>query len=152
MHDGGSHHSGATSHRSLQYMPASSLTWKGCLRGTLSACPALYHWIVWRTSSTLFLIAQRTATSGHSIWTSCSTVVLLQTLWFCVSQMHVVVSLGNALHVGSKSCLYEFTELNFLSVGSQSTLPLRTLNIYWLIDWYSVDQLRCGQLQAACQD
>jgi len=26
--------------------------------------------------------------------------------------MHVVVSLGNALHVGSKSCLYEFTELN----------------------------------------
>ncbi len=38
------------------------------------------HWIVWRTSSTFFLIAQRTATSGHSIWTSCSTVVLLQTL------------------------------------------------------------------------
>jgi len=34
---------------------------------------------------------------------------------------------GNALHVGSKSCLYEFTELNFLSVGSQ--LPPRTLNI-----------------------
>jgi len=31
----------------------------------------------------------------------------------------VVVSLGNALHVGSKSCLHEFTELNFLSVGSQ---------------------------------
>ena len=26
-----------------------------------------------------FLIAQRTAISGHSIWTSCSTVVLLQT-------------------------------------------------------------------------
>ena len=35
-----------------------------------------------------------------------------------------------ALHVGSKCCLYEFTELNFLSVGSQ--LPPRTLNI--LID------------------
>ncbi len=83
------------------------------------------------TSSTLFLIAQRTATSGHSIWTFSSTVVLLQTLWLCVNQMHVVVSLGNALHVGSKSCLYEFTELNFLSVGSQ--LPPRTLNI--LIDW-----------------
>jgi len=47
-----------------------------------------------------------------------------------VNQMHVVVSLGNALHVGSKCCLYEFTELNFLSVGSQ--LPPRTLNI--LID------------------
>ena len=31
----------------------------------------------------------------------------------------VVVSLGNALHVGSKSYLHEFTELNFLSVGSQ---------------------------------
>jgi len=44
--------------------------------------------------------------------------------------MHVVVSLGNALHVGSKCCLYEFNELNFLSVGSQ--LPPRTLNI--LID------------------
>ncbi len=46
--------------------------------------------------------------------------------------MHVVVALGNALHVGSKSCLYEFTELNFLSVGSQ--LPPRTLNT--LIDGY----------------
>ena len=33
--------------------------------------------------------------------------------------MHVVVSLGNALHVGSKSCLYEFTELNFFSVVAQ---------------------------------
>ena len=41
--------------------------------------------------------------------------------------MHVAVYLGNALHVGSKSCLYEFTELKFLSVGSQ--LPSRTLNI-----------------------
>ena len=30
--------------------------------------------------------------------------------------MHVVVSLGNALHVGSESYLYELTELNFLSV------------------------------------
>ena len=58
--------------------------------------------------------------------TSCSTVVLLQTLRLCVNQMHVEVSLGNALHVGSKPCLYEFTELNFLSVGSQ--LPPRTLN------------------------
>ena len=32
--------------------------------------------------------------------------------------MHVVVSLGNALHEGSKSYLYEVVELNFLSVGS----------------------------------
>ena len=47
------------------------------------------------------------------------------TLMFIV---HVVLSLGTALHVGSKSCLYEFTELNFLSVGSQ--LPPRTLNTY----------------------
>ena len=31
--------------------------------------------------------------------------------------MHVVVSLWNALHVGSKSCLYEFTELDLLSVA-----------------------------------
>ena len=44
--------------------------------------------------------------------------------------MHVVVSWGNALHVGSKSCLYKFSEL-ILSVGSQ--LRPRTLNI--LIDW-----------------
>ena len=42
--------------------------------------------------------------------------------------MHAIS--GNALHIGSKSCLYEFTELNFLSVGSQ--LPPRTLNV--LID------------------
>ena len=70
-------------------------------------------------SSTLFLIAQRTAISGHNIWTSCSTVVLLHTLCFCVNQIHVVVSLVNALLVGSKSCLYKFTELNFLSVESQ---------------------------------
>ena len=48
--------------------------------------------------------------------------------------MHVVVSLGDALHVWSKSCLYEFTELNFLSVGSQ--LPPRTLDI--LINWLQV--------------
>ena len=38
------------------------------------------HWIVWRTSSTLFLVAQHTPISGHYIWPSCSTVVLLQTL------------------------------------------------------------------------
>ena len=49
----------------------------------------------------------------------------------CVNQIHAVVSLGNALHVGSKSCLYEFTELNFLSVGSQ--LPPQNIN-YILID------------------
>jgi len=51
------------------------------------------------------LTAQRTAIciSGHNIWTSCSTVVVLQTLCLCVNQMHVVVvSLGNALDVGSK--------------------------------------------------
>ncbi len=34
--------------------------------------------------------------------------------------------LGNALHVASKFCLYELTELNFLFVGSQ--FPPRTLN------------------------
>ncbi len=32
-------------------------------------------------------------------------------------------SLGNALHVGSNFCLYEFTELNFLSVGSRLAPP-----------------------------
>ena len=60
--------------------------------------------------------------SQHS--TSCSTVADFITF---MNQMHVVVYLGNALHVGSKSCLYEFTELKFLSVGCQ--LPPRTLNI-----------------------
>ncbi len=85
---------------------------------------------MWRTSSTLLLIAQRTATSGHS------TVVLLQTLWFFVNQMRVVVSLGNALHVGSKSCLYEFTELNFMSVGSHGPVARQDIKyIYWLTDW-----------------
>ncbi len=48
------------------------------------------------------------------------------TIALCVNQLHVVVFLGNALHVGSKSSLYEFTALNFLSVGFQ--LPPRTLN------------------------
>ncbi len=38
---------------------------------------------------------------SHTIWTSCSTVVLLQTLCLCVNQMHVVISLENASHVGS---------------------------------------------------
>ncbi len=33
-----------------------------------------------------------------------------------------------SLHVGSKSCLYELAELNFLSVGFQ--LPPRTLNTF----------------------
>ncbi len=60
----------------------------------------------------------------HMIYTP--PAALLYHCRLCVNQMHVVVSLGNALHVGSKSCLYEFTELNFLSVGSQ--LPPRTLN------------------------
>ena len=34
-----------------------------------------------------------------SIWTSCSTAELSQTLCLCENQMHVVVSLGNALHL-----------------------------------------------------
>ena len=90
-------------------------------------CQAVSHWIVSRTRSTLCLIAQRIAISGYSIWTSCSIVVLLQTLRICANQMHAVVSLGNVLHVGSKSLLCESTELNFLSVGSR--LPPRTSNI-----------------------
>ncbi len=40
----------------------------------------------------------------------------------------MVVSARNALHETSKCCLYEFNELNLLSVGSQ--LPPRTLNKY----------------------
>ena len=63
-----------------------------CMYQTYYEKLCVSHWIVWRTSSTLFLIAQRTAISGHSIWTVCSTVVLLQTLCLCVKQMHVVVS------------------------------------------------------------
>ena len=49
---------------------------------------------------------------------------LLQTL---CEQNACGASLGNALHVRSKSRLYEFTELKFLSVGSQ--LPPKTLHI-----------------------
>jgi len=48
-----------------------------------------------------------------------------------MNQMHVVVSLGNALHVESKFWLYEFTKLNILCVGSQS---LPKINIKY-IDW-----------------
>ncbi len=59
----------------------------------------------------------------------CCTIADFLTL---CDQIHVVVFLGNALHVGSKCCLFEFTELNFLSIGSQ--LPPRTFNAYRLID------------------
>ena len=45
-------------------------------------------------------------------------ILMLQTLCLCVNQMYVVVCLGNALHLGSKCGLSEFTELNLLSVGS----------------------------------
>ncbi len=56
-----------------------------CMYQTFCEKPCVSHWIVWWTSSTLFLVAQRTAISGHSIWTFCSTVVLLQTL--CLGSM-----------------------------------------------------------------
>jgi len=46
--------------------------------------------------------------------------------------VHVVLSLGTALHVGSKYFLYELTELNLLFVVS--LLPPRTLYTYVLID------------------
>ncbi len=50
-------------------------------------------------------------------------VTMLVTCLSALSQEgNVVVSLGNALHVGSKACLYEFTELN-MSVGSQFAPP-----------------------------
>jgi len=39
--------------------------------------------------------------------------------WCSCSSIHVVVSSGNALHVGSKPCLYELTALNFLTAGFQ---------------------------------
>ena len=57
-----------------------------------------------RPETTLCLTAQRTAISGHSIWTSCSTVADFMSFlrYESEDQMHVVVSLGNALHVGSK--------------------------------------------------
>ncbi len=48
-------------------------------------------------------------------------------LVMCQSMHTLDASLGDALHVGSKSCL-EFTEPNFLSVGSQ--LPPRTSVTY----------------------
>lgn len=54
-------------------------------------CLSASHWIVWKTSSILFLIAQRTAISNHSIWTCYSTVVILHT--FCLCVKHVVTLL-----------------------------------------------------------
>ncbi len=73
-----------------------------------------------------FLIAQRTTISGHNIWTAA--LLYYRRLYvFCVNQIHVVVYSGNALHVGSESCLFEFTQLNYLFFGSQ--LPPRTSNI-----------------------
>ena len=79
----------------------------------------------WRTSSTLFhCSAYSHVRSQHlDLLQHCCTIADFP----CVRQMHVVVSLQSALHVGSKSCLYDFTELNFLSFGSR--LPPRTLNI-----------------------
>ena len=65
------------------------------------------------TSSTFFLLAQRTAVSSHSSWTSCSTVVLLPNLRLCVNKMHGVIFLWNALHVRSELWLYALTELLF---------------------------------------
>lgn len=59
--------------------------------------------------------------------------------------MHVVASSENALHVESKSCLYEFTEMNFLSVGSQ--LPPRTLIYSLIVEGHPVLViLPCGAL------
>ena len=63
---------------------------------------------------------------GHSVQTSCSTVVLLQTSWLGVSHVHGVVSFGNCLRVEKKICLYEFSELSVLSVELQ--LPPKTSN------------------------
>ena len=52
----------------------------------------------------------------------------------CVNQMHVAVSLGNALQTGSKSCLYKFTELNFLSASSELVAPSWPPEHFWLIE------------------
>ena len=79
-------------------------------------CPAYSH-----TRSQLLLQMLHVNLLQH-----CCTIADFITL----CDMVVTVSLGNALHVGGKSCLYEFTELKFLSVGSQ--LHPRTSNI--LID------------------
>ena len=53
-------------------------------------------------------------------------VTMFVTCLSALSQGNVLVFLGNALRVHSKSCLYEFTKLNFLSVETQ--LPFRTLD------------------------
>ena len=63
---------------------------------------------VWRTSSTLSLIVQRTVILEPSMWAVFSIVALLQTACIFVSLMHLVV----VLHVGKRFCLYEFFELH----------------------------------------
>lgn len=75
---------------------------------------------------------------------ACEHVMHCQSAGACVNQTHVVVTQGNPLHVGSKSCLDEITGLAVLSVGSQ--LPHRILSIYWLIYsrtycWWDFDSL-----------
>ncbi len=51
-----------------------------------------------------------------------------------MSVKHVVVTSGNALHAGSKSCRRECNELNFLSVGSQLPPgPPNVVNIEYLL-------------------
>ncbi len=69
------------------------------LIGQTGCVKSASRWVVWRMSITLFLIAQRihTAISGQNIWTSCSTVVPLQTLCLCVNQMHVVVFIQGSI-------------------------------------------------------
>ena len=75
------------------------------------------HWIVWRLSSTLILIAQRTL-FGQSIWTFCSTVVLMQTGCLCVNETHVMVSLGMLFLSGmypmtnSRNCTCQQSSVN----------------------------------------
>lgn len=88
--------------------------------------------IVWRTSGFLSLTAQRTAEPNHSNCTSCSTIVMLQTLCLCVNQMHV----------GSKCWLFEFTKLNLFNngclLGHTVTVAPRTsdISINWCRAWW----------------
>ena len=67
------------------------------------------HPRMWRTSSILFLIAQLAITLGLSMHIFFSKLLLYQTFWLGVSQMHMVDFSGTVFLVGSAFCLTELT-------------------------------------------
>ena len=59
----------------------------------------------------------------HIEYSKCCLTSVHVTCWSSGSSIHVVLSSGNALHVGSKFCLYEsFTALDFCLLGPSCLL------------------------------